>query len=56
MEAGLPKMARVSQKWPWMSRWSGASVEALLRVSQGGEASDEASSCESRGQSREVLG
>ena len=32
-----------------MSRWGGASVEASLRVSEGGEASDGASPCESKG-------
>ena len=49
-EAVLPRMARVSQEWPWvsrewpwMSRWGGASIGASLRVSRGGEASDEAS-------------
>ena len=32
-----------------MSRWGGASVEASPRVLQGGEASDGASLCESKG-------
>ena len=40
VEAGLPKKARVSQEWPWMSQWDGASVEASPRVSRGSEASD----------------
>ena len=39
-----------------MSRWGGASVEASPRVSRGGEASDGASPCESRGQTRGVAG
>ena len=56
VEAVLPRLARVSQEWPWASRWGGASVGASLRVSWGGEASDRASSCESRGQARGVLG
>ena len=42
VEAGLPRKARVSQEWP--------------RVSRGGEASDGASPCESRGQARGVPG
>ena len=57
VEAGLPKKTRVSQEcpwvsreWPWISWWSRANVEASLRVSQGGEANDRASPCESRGQ------
>ena len=61
VEAGLPRKARVSQKWPWMSRewpwmsrWDGTSVEASPKVSRGGEASDGASPCESRGQARVV--
>ena len=47
VEAVLPRMARVSQEWPWVSRetpwvfwewpwvswWGGASVEASSRVS-----------------------
>ena len=56
VEAVLPRMARVSQERPWVSRWGGASVGASLRVSQGGEASDRASQCESRGQARGVPG
>ena len=56
MEAMLPRMARVSQEWPWMSQWGGASVGASLRVFLGGEASDGASPCESRRQARGVLG
>ena len=65
-----PKKARVSQewpwvsrewpwmtrKWPWVSRWGRASIEASGRVSRGGEASDGASPCESRGQARGVPG
>ena len=47
VEVMLPRMARVSQERPWMSRWDGASVGASLRMFQGGEASDGASSCES---------
>ena len=39
-----------------MSRLDGASVGASRRVSQGGEASDGASPCESRGQARVVPG
>ena len=56
VEAGLPRKARVSQEWPWVSRWGGASVGASPRVSRGGEASDGASPCESRGQPRGVSG
>ena len=70
VKARLPKMARVfqewplvSREWPWMTRewprvsqWGGASVEASPKVSRGGEASDGASPCESRGQAKEVLG
>ena len=63
MEAVLPRMARVSQErpwmtqeWPWVSRWGGASVGASPKVSRGGEASDGASPCESRGQTRGVPG
>ena len=63
VEAGLPKKARVFQKWPWVSRetpwvfrWDGASVKASPRVSQGGEASDGASSCKSKRQPRGVPG
>ena len=54
VEAGLPKKARVSQEWPWVSWWGEASVGASLRGSQGKEASDRASPCESRGQPRKV--
>ena len=70
VEAVLPRMARVSQErpwvsretpwvfreWPWVSRWDGASVGASPKVSWGGEASDGASPCESRGQTRGVPG
>ena len=77
VEAVLPRMARVSQEWPWVSRetpcvfrkwpwmteerpwmswWGEASVGASLRVSRGGEASDGASPCESKGQTRGVPG
>ena len=56
VEAGFPKKARVSREWPWMSWWGGASVWALPRVSRGGEASNGASPCESRGQAKGVLG
>ena len=63
VEAVLPRMAKVSQEWPWVSRetpwvsqWGGASVGASPRVSRGGEASDGASPCESRGQTRGVAG
>ena len=70
VEAMLPRMARVSQKrpwvsretpwvfqeWPWVSRWDEASVGASPKVSRGGEASDGASLCESRGQTRGVPG
>ena len=56
VEAVLPRMARVSQEWRWVSQWGGASVGASPRVSRGGEASDGASPCESRGQTRGVPG
>ena len=56
IEAVLPKTARVSQEWPWMSRWDGASVGASPRVSRGGEARVGASPYESRRQARGVLG
>ena len=56
VKAGLSRMARVSQEWPWVSRWGGVSVEASPRVSRGGEASDGASPCESWDQSRGVPG
>ena len=67
VEAVLPRMARVSQwmsqetpwmsqEWPWVSRWDKANVEASPRVSRGGEASDGASPCKSRGQARGFLG
>ena len=46
----------MTQEWPWVSRWGGASVGASPRVSRGGEASDGASPCESRGQTRGVAG
>ena len=68
VEAGFPRMARVSREtpwvsrewpsvaweWLWVSRWIEASVGASPRVSRGGEASDGASPCESRGQPRGV--
>ena len=57
VEVGLLRKARVSQEWPSVSRWDGASVAASSKVSQGhGKASDGASPCESRGQARGVLG
>ena len=56
MEAMLPRMAKVSQEWPWVSRWGGISVGASLRVSRGGEVSDGVSPYESRGQAKAVLG
>ena len=56
MEAGLPRKARMSQEWPWVSWWGRASVGASSRVSRGDEASDEASPCESKGQARGVPG
>ena len=56
VEAGLPRKAKASQEWPWVSRWDATSVGATPRVSRGGEASDGASPCESRGQPKEVLG
>ena len=56
VETWLPRKARLSQEWPWMSWWGRASVGASPRVSRGGEVSDGASPCESRAQSREVLG
>ena len=70
VEAVLPRMAKVSQEWPWVSRetswvfrewpwvsrWGGASIGASSRVSRGGEASDGASPCESRKQTRGVPG
>ena len=46
----------MTREWPWVSRWSGASVGTSPRVSRGGEASDGASPCESRGQPRGVPG
>ena len=46
----------MTQEWPWVSRWGGASVGASPRVSRGGETSDEASPCESRRQTRGVAG
>ena len=46
----------MTQGWPWVSRWGGASVGASPKVSRGGEASDGASPCESRGQTRGVAG
>ena len=54
--AGLPRKARVSREWPWMTQWGGASDGALPRVSRGGEASDGASPCESSRQPRGVPG
>ena len=56
VEAVLPRMAKGSQEWPWVSRSGGASVGASPRVSRGGEASDGVSPCESRGQTRGVAG
>ena len=70
MEARLPKMARVSQEWPWMScetpwvfrewpwvfRRGRASVRASPRVSRGDKASDGALPCESKDQPRGVPG
>ena len=44
----------MTQEWPWVFRWDGASVGASPRVSRDGEASDGASPCESRGQTRGV--
>ena len=68
VEAVLPRMARVSQEWlwmtgewpwvsrewPWVSRWGGASIWASPRVSRGGEASNRASPCEEKEQTRGV--
>ena len=70
VEAKLPRKTRVSQEWPWMSRewpwvtrewpwvswWGGISVGASPRLSWGGEASDRASPCESRGHPKGVPG
>ena len=70
VKAVQPMMARVSQEWPWVSRetpwvsrewpwvswWGGANVGASPRVSRGGEVSDGASPCESRGQAKVVSG
>ena len=56
VEAGLARMARVSQEWPCVSGWGEDSVGVLPRVSWGGEASDGASPCESRRQARGVPG
>ena len=63
VEVGLPRKARESQEWPWVTRewlwvswWGGASVVSSPRVSWGGEASDGASPYESRRQPRGVLG
>ena len=57
MKAGLPKKAKVSQEWPWMSWWDGANVGASPRVSRGGKASNGISPCESREhRARRVLG
>ena len=53
---GFNGKARVSQEWPWVSQWGGASVGASPRVSRGGEASDGASPYESTGQVRGVPG
>ena len=47
---------RMTREWPWVSWWSGASIGASSRVSRGGEASNRASPCESRGQAKEVPG
>ena len=46
----------MTQKWPWVVQWGGASVEASPRLSIGGEASNGASPCELRGQARGVPG
>ena len=61
--------ARTTKIWPFAAtgalgttaaakahRWDGASFVASLRVSRGGEASDGASPCKSRGQSKGVPG
>ena len=56
VEAELPKKARVSQEWSWVFWWDGASVGASLKVLWGGEASDGALPCESRGQVKGVPG
>ena len=56
VEAGLPRKAKVSREWSWVSRWGGASARALPRVSLGGEASDGASPYESKRQPRRVPG
>ena len=55
VEARLLRKARVSQEWPWVSRWNRASVGASPRASRGGEVSHGASPCESKGQPRGVL-
>ena len=60
MEAVLPRMAKVSQEWPWVSRetpwvfreWPWM-TQAWPWVSWWGEASDGASPCESRGKQGE---
>ena len=46
----------MTQEWPWVSRWGGASVGASPRVSRGGEASNGASPYESREPTRGVPG
>ena len=46
----------MTQEWPWVSRWGEANVGASSRVSRRDEASDGALPCESRGQTRGVLG
>ena len=70
VKAGLLRKARMSQewawvfwetpwesqKWPWISQWSGASIEAISRVSWGSETSDGASPCESKRQAKGVPG
>ena len=56
MEAGLSRKAKVSQEWPWVSRWGGANIWIAPRVSQGGEASDGALPCKLRGKPRGVPG
>ena len=56
VEAVLLRMARMFQEWPWVSWWGGASVGASLRMPHGGEASDGASPCQSKGQAKGVLG
>ena len=56
VEVEFPRKARVSQEWPWVSRWGEASVGTSPRVSRGGEISNGASPCESRDQPKGVSG